>query len=78
MPIGTFITPGKCKRYNIINQPINQMTYLKTLLHVGWLHFQVLGDQSEKSTSLVLDVGKLFLSYTTQVCKPGQFESLFK
>ena len=45
------------------------MRYFKTLRQVGWLHFQVLGvgGQSEKSTSLMLVMGKLFLSYTTHV-----------
>ena len=51
------------------------------------LHFQVGVSPSsgkaisEKSTSLVLNMGKLFLLYTTCFCnasKPGQFEALFK
>ena len=35
---------------------------------------------SEKSTSLVLDMGKLFLLYTCfcNASKPGQFEALYK
>ena len=48
------------------------------------LHFQVLGGQFLRNpllTSLVLNMGKLFLLYTIGFCnapKPGKFEALFK
>ena len=51
------------------------------MLQVDRLHYQRGRSISENSTSLVLNMGKLFLLYTTGFCnasKPGQFEALFK